>query len=88
MSNRASKLLTDTDTLRALAERIGESRLLDELEAAGLSRFTAKEMLRGTYHKEPRGCTRTAMIERLRQFGVSEAQLFARYTMSKATKAS
>lgn len=72
------KVLTDSKTLRELAERIGKDELLDEMETAGISRWTANEMLKGTYKKALRGLTQKALLEGLGKHGLTKETLFRR----------
>lgn len=53
---------TDLEKLRDWAINVGgKHAAIDILTKAGLSRFTANEMLKGNYRKVPRGCTRLAL---------------------------
>lgn len=88
MTSTNDKELVNANTLRAIAAQIGNQQLLDKLEASGISRWTAKEMLKGTWQKQPRAATRRCLVNALREFGASEADLLTRYRIEKAVKAS
>lgn len=87
MSNHRDRVLTDTETLQALADRVGEDELLEAMMTSGLSHYTARDMIRGTYAKGLRGTTQKALFDSLKKYGLTRERLFKRVT-ARGEKAS
>lgn len=78
MTKRAIKVVTDSETLQALADLHGEDQLLEDMMSSGLSYYTARDMIRGTYGKALRGTTQNALFDSLKKHGVTRERLFKR----------